>query len=186
MIEKSPTIHRPTASETCHGALNPRRMHFGKTLQSLRQARGVTQEELATAAGISVGTVVRNERSERCQLTRSNARRVLEALEAAGHMTEAETKSFVDSAGLALVFKSAGDLAGSGRMKEDLAFGAFLESLADPEERRAYELLDQLITDTNAATAVGAMQGILAGLTTRIQANKPPDRSQEKPEGGSR
>lgn len=176
MNKKSDALVQPTSGGKPAGILNPWHMHFGQTLRSLRETRGITQEELAIAASLSVGTVVRNERSERCQLTRSNARRVMEALDSARKLTETETKAFIDAAGLTVVFQSAKELVNSPHMREAIALGAFLESLADPVDRAVFRAIDELIYEFGSQTILAAINGMHSGLNARLTA-RPADKA---------
>ena len=144
-------------------------MQFGQLLKDLRLARGFTQETLAAAAGLSVGTIVRNERAEKSQLTRSNLTRVLEALESKRPLSAAEAAVFQEVTQLLVVNPESVNRSRS----SDELLAAFLASLSDPVERQCYETVDQLITDFGTRTALGAIEGAAGGLRARIQASPP-------------
>lgn len=76
-------------------------MHFGSLVRKLRGERGMSQERLAVAAGLSAATVNRLERSESGP-HRSTATAILVALEGGGRtrLTEEERAAFLHASGL--------------------------------------------------------------------------------------
>ncbi len=142
-------------------------MQFGQLLKDLRLARGFTQETLAAAAGLSVGTIVRNERAEKSQLTRSNLTRVLEALESKRPLSATEAAAFQEVTQLLVVNPESVNRSRS----SDELFAAFLASLTDPVERQCYETVDQLIADLGTRTTLGAIEGAAGGLRAKLQAS---------------
>lgn len=130
----------------------------------------MTQQQLAVATGMSVSSIVRVESSDRNQLTRSNATRLLVALEEKRRLSPTESDSFMGATGLKL-FVDAGSVTRT-RSTDEL-FTAFLASIDDPAERACFEGIDQLLKEFGNRTVLGALQGVAAGLGAKLQASQP-------------
>lgn len=142
--------------------------HFGTFLRKLRESRGLTRPQLAEAAELSVPTIQRAEASARPVFTRSNARRVFEAFEKLRPpLSREEAEQFLQWSGLESVLSQAKLMRPS---SADHALAAFLDLLGDPNERSAYQALDELIAAYGSATALAAVQGMAAAFTARLQA----------------
>lgn len=76
------------------------RMHFGRLLKTLREARTLTQRELADRAGISEQSVRRGEWSATCPWKRSTCIKAMTALNKERALSPHETQDFSAAAGI--------------------------------------------------------------------------------------
>ncbi len=157
-------------------------MHFGKLLAKLRTDRGLTQEELAKAAGTSTPSIQRWESAEKCQLRPTNAKRLFKALEAEGRLSPIETENFYFSAGLETLAKLAAEeskrraetVRASAESVRRSAFAFNTE--ASPLHTRAHTWLERVLEDLGPERTLEALDGV-----ARILGVKPP--SQERTAG---
>lgn len=73
-------------------------MEIGEVIQQMRARHGLSQEELASIAGISSQTISRIERGRK--MTRKTARMILEAFARSGDLREIEVNEYCRAAGL--------------------------------------------------------------------------------------
>jgi transcriptional regulator with XRE-family HTH domain len=137
--------------------------HFGQLLKDLRDARGLTQDQLADAAHVSGQTIRRAEASETCPWKRSNALAVYRALQQRAPLTPRERDAYLEATNLkglaehavelaAAVAAPARSLLRSPIIQATMKLRAFTDTLPPDQARAFWQLADLL--DTVGAAAV--------------------------------
>ncbi|MCC6660040.1 MAG: helix-turn-helix transcriptional regulator [Phycisphaerales bacterium] len=131
--------------------------HYGKLLRRLREERGLSQRQLATAADIAQQTLQVQEGAERCRLRRSFVPRLYAALNRAAPVSAEDAKVLFESAGLT---EALTQYAGSEQFKTDLAFGATVAASKTPREAEARERFEDIIEELGPEPVLHALAAI--------------------------
>ena len=142
--------------------------HFGELLFKLRDARGMSQGQLADRAGLSSATIHRGEKSASCPWRKSVAREVFDALDRREHVDEADTRAY---------FALAGMTAPTNRQPSQAQQALRILNI-DPDAVSIHAWVDRLIEEVGAIRLISALEGLASAWNIDLP---PRDRIKRQP-----
>ncbi|MCC6428291.1 MAG: helix-turn-helix domain-containing protein [Phycisphaerales bacterium] len=138
--------------------------HFGKTLESLREARGLSRTDLAAEAGMDTSSIFRAEQREQCNLRPSNVKAITDALAKSAPFTESEAQQWAAGTGIARYADTVRKLHESGHTWLVLLTQAY-ESMPAPR-MHAHMMVEDLLDNVGEVRVLDLLRGMasFAGL----------------------
>ncbi len=146
---------------------NPRVTHFGQMLQQLRTSRGLSQQGLADAAGVTLNTIQRGEAREstRSPWKPSTAERVFRALNERAALSKSDTETYLELCGLqALIQQTLAltrQLKAAARPTVERARGLG-GAEPTPDATTAHTWLERLLEEAGPVKVLAALEGLAA------------------------
>lgn len=147
---------------------------FSEFLQSLRQARGLSQQQLAMSAGCATRTVTRAEAIDPPSLSPANASAFLRALHAAAPLTPEEQRLFLSLLGLDKMSSAVQSIINAPVVRGASALLTLVDTM-DDEERATWWRFAELIEFLGVPAASAMVDA--AGLLGRVRFSDPPPRT---------
>lgn len=128
--------------------------HFGEFLRLLREARSMTQSDLAVSADISPSSIYRAEQEPKCTWRRTTASDVLSALQRRIPLTRTEEEQYIELTGIRQIVAAARAFASDAQGAQPIS--------TDPRVHAAHHYLQRLIDERGVANILPALTGIAA------------------------